>query len=74
MKNECNARATSIALTNQKMGDIEKKVNSIETKLDTLIEKLDGKHASKWVENAVIWVGIMVGGLVLTAIVNNVLK
>lgn len=56
------------------MEDIEEKVNSIEKKLDDLIEKLDERHASKWTENAMIWLFMLVGGLVVTAIVTNVLK
>lgn len=74
LKKGCNTRDTTTALIKQKMEDIEEKVNSIEKKLDDLIEKLDERHASKWTENAMIWLFMLVGGLVVTAIVTNVLK
>lgn len=65
IKSECVARGTSIALTNQKMTDIEKKVDSMDKKMDQIMEKLDKKFASKWVEKgAVMLITIAVGAIV----------
>lgn len=72
IQRECNARATSIALTNQEMKNIKTKVDSIEETVNGLNEKFDlilqannKKFAAKWVEKgAVMLITIAVGAIV----------
>ena len=62
IKRECVARGTSIALTNQKMEQIEEKVDNIDKKVDLLIEKLDKKYAPMQSWTIMKWAGGIFGG------------
>lgn len=65
IKKECVARGTSIALTNQKMEDIEKKVDNLDKKVDLLLEKLDKKYAPMQSWTLMKWFGGIFGGSII---------
>lgn len=72
IKEECVKRGTSIALTNQKMEQIEEKVdilikNDIDRnkKMDLLLEKLDKKYAPMQSWTIMKWFGGIFGGSII---------
>lgn len=68
IKSECIARGTSIALSNQKMADIEKKVDkvdkkidSLDVKIDNMMERLDTRYAPMASWRLMQWAGAVFG-------------
>ena len=75
---------TTLDLTNKNVMDkidsiedkidwIENKIDAFHAKFDTFAEKLEGKYASKWVEVAIKWAVWIIVGIVLTAMVYQVI-
>lgn len=81
IKSECVARGTSIALTNQKMADIEKKVDKVDQKLDNLdskmdamIDKMDQRYAPMQSWTIMKWAGMIFGAIIIGALAKLIIK
>lgn len=81
IKIRCANRGTELALMRQdintmkeSMNKVESKVDKFDEKLDTILGGLNTKYANKWVENAILWGGMIVMAGVLTALMSLILK
>lgn len=85
IKTECAARGTSIALSNQKMADIEKKVDKVYYRMDEfdkkqdenfekIMKELKDNYAPIQAWTIMKWAGGIFGAIVMGAIARLIIK